>query len=337
MTLLKRVRRGEKLSQAHRSHYYQRLVQMGWGHRNTALAEYALMLLAGISALWGIGLAHAGTGLPVAGLGICLSCADGYGQTTLAGSIEPRRRRLPMLKFNIRTALAVLHDALAAALAWILAYLLRFNFELPAEFAAEMWQTLVWVVPLQVMIFWRFNLYRGIWRYASMTDLRRIFLAVMLSAAAIPLLFWMLRLGLVIPRSVLVIDPLLLMLMMGGSRFVYRLWKEQGLYGAIKLHGEPVLVLGAGDAAASLAKELAQEQRLAAGGLSRRRCREAWAHAEWHAGAGHAGQPAGMGRAAGCAAGDHCHAVQLRISSASARFDLCNAGGRQGAHGAFVR
>jgi UDP-GlcNAc:undecaprenyl-phosphate/decaprenyl-phosphate GlcNAc-1-phosphate transferase len=62
VTLLKRARRGERLSQAHRSHYYQRLVQMGLGHRNTALAEYALMLLAGMSALWGIGLAQAGQG-----------------------------------------------------------------------------------------------------------------------------------------------------------------------------------------------------------------------------------------------------------------------------------
>jgi UDP-GlcNAc:undecaprenyl-phosphate/decaprenyl-phosphate GlcNAc-1-phosphate transferase len=56
VTLLKRVRRGENLAQAHRSHYYQHLVQMGWGHRNTAIAEYALMFLTGASALWGIGL-----------------------------------------------------------------------------------------------------------------------------------------------------------------------------------------------------------------------------------------------------------------------------------------
>ena len=163
-----------------------------------------------------------------------------------------------MLKPNIRSALAVLHDAVAAAVAWSLAYLLRFNFELPADFAAELRQTLVWVVSLQMLVFWQFGLYRGIWRYASTADLRRIVLAVALSAAAIPLLFWMLRLGLVIPRSVLVINPLLLILLMGGSRFVYRLWKEQGLYGDIRLHGEPVLVLGAGDAAASLAKELSK-------------------------------------------------------------------------------
>jgi UDP-N-acetylmuramyl pentapeptide phosphotransferase/UDP-N-acetylglucosamine-1-phosphate transferase len=62
VTLLKRVRRKENLAQAHRSHYYQRLVQMGWGHRNTAIAEYALMLLAGASALWGIGLDAQGQG-----------------------------------------------------------------------------------------------------------------------------------------------------------------------------------------------------------------------------------------------------------------------------------
>ncbi len=61
-TLLKRVRNGENLAQAHRNHYYQRLVQMGWGHRNTALAEYALMLLAGTSALWGTGLDVQGQG-----------------------------------------------------------------------------------------------------------------------------------------------------------------------------------------------------------------------------------------------------------------------------------
>jgi FlaA1/EpsC-like NDP-sugar epimerase len=161
-----------------------------------------------------------------------------------------------MFNSNIRRALALLHDAVAAALAWSFAYLLRFNFELPPNFAAELHQTVYWVVALQMIIFWRFNLYRGIWRYASTIDLRRIFLTVMLSAAAIPLMFWMLRLELVIPRSVLIINPLLLILMMGGSRFVYRLWKEQGLFRNFKLRGEPVLVLGAGDAAASLAKDL---------------------------------------------------------------------------------
>jgi UDP-GlcNAc:undecaprenyl-phosphate GlcNAc-1-phosphate transferase len=61
-TLIKRIRRKEKISHAHRNHYYQRLVQMGWGHRNTAIVEYMLMLLAGCSALWGLGLDIRGQG-----------------------------------------------------------------------------------------------------------------------------------------------------------------------------------------------------------------------------------------------------------------------------------
>lgn len=50
VTLLRRALRGEAVWRAHRSHYYQRLVQLGWGHRRTVLVEYAIMLVcAGIA------------------------------------------------------------------------------------------------------------------------------------------------------------------------------------------------------------------------------------------------------------------------------------------------
>lgn len=157
-----------------------------------------------------------------------------------------------------RRLLATAHDFIACILAWSLAYLLRFNIELPPNYFLELLVTLPWVVPLQISIFWLSGLYRGIWRYASLNDLRRIALAVLLAATALPSVLWMLRSNLVIPRSVLVLDPLLLILMMGGSRLIYRMWKESGLYGSFKLTAEPVLVLGAGDVAVSLSKELAK-------------------------------------------------------------------------------
>ena len=56
VTLARRSLRRAKITEAHREHYYQRAIMAGWGHRNIALAEYALMSLAGISALWGLGL-----------------------------------------------------------------------------------------------------------------------------------------------------------------------------------------------------------------------------------------------------------------------------------------
>lgn len=51
VTLLRRALRGEKVWQAHRTHYYQRLVQMGLGHRGVAWSAYGLMAGVGISAL----------------------------------------------------------------------------------------------------------------------------------------------------------------------------------------------------------------------------------------------------------------------------------------------
>ncbi len=165
-----------------------------------------------------------------------------------------------MLKVSRYTVMAVLHDLVVAGLAWGGAYLLRFNFDLPHNFQNEMWRTLLWVAPLQSLIFWNMGLYRGIWRFASVADLRRILLAVLLAATLIPLVLWMFRVNAVLPRSVLIIDPILLLLVMGGNRLIYRLWKEQGLLGDIKLEGEPVLVLGAGEAGVGLSKDLARSR-----------------------------------------------------------------------------
>ncbi|MCB1792886.1 MAG: glycosyltransferase family 4 protein [Candidatus Competibacteraceae bacterium] len=60
VTLLLRLLRGEKVWEAHRSHYYQRLVLLGWGHRRTVLAEYALMLACAGSALLAVRLPPVG-------------------------------------------------------------------------------------------------------------------------------------------------------------------------------------------------------------------------------------------------------------------------------------
>jgi FlaA1/EpsC-like NDP-sugar epimerase len=161
-------------------------------------------------------------------------------------------------KSNSRTILAMLHDTVAASLAWVCAYLLRFNFELPAEYLVELRHTVLWVIVLQLAVFWKFGLYRGIWRYASLHDLRRIVLAILFAAITIPFVLWMLRTQLVVPRSVLILDPILLILFMGGSRLFYRFWKETRGKAGLKLASEPVLVLGAGDAAVSLSKDLAK-------------------------------------------------------------------------------
>jgi UDP-N-acetylmuramyl pentapeptide phosphotransferase/UDP-N-acetylglucosamine-1-phosphate transferase len=70
LTLLRRALRGERFWHAHRSHYYQRLVLMGWGHRRTALAEYALMMVTGAVALLALTLSPVGQVGALGALGI---------------------------------------------------------------------------------------------------------------------------------------------------------------------------------------------------------------------------------------------------------------------------
>ena len=154
-----------------------------------------------------------------------------------------------------RSLLALGHDATAVAIVWIAAYWLRFNLDIPEPYLHGALFALPWLLPLHVGVFWFAGLYRGIWRYASLDDLRRIVGAVSV-ASLLVVAFIFLSQANNVPRSVLILHPLLLAGTMGGSRLLYRAWKEHRLYGAMQLVGRPVLVLGAGDAASDLLREL---------------------------------------------------------------------------------
>src|SRR6266568_3921067 len=162
---------------------------------------------------------------------------------------------------NWRAWLAFFHDVCAAALAWVAIYWLRFNLDFRAPDFVDVAWTLAWIVPLQGAIFLAFGLYRGLWRFASLVDLQRIVLAAGLGAVAVPVVLVMLRLTSVVPRSVLILYPLALTFLMSGSRFTYRIWKEHRLYSPLAALGEPVLILGAGEAGARLTKELVQSRQ----------------------------------------------------------------------------
>ncbi|MGD9787025.1 MAG: polysaccharide biosynthesis protein [Sulfuricellaceae bacterium] len=167
--------------------------------------------------------------------------------------------------FKNRAALAFIHDLIAVVVAWCAAFWLRFNFDMPAPYETGMLRTLLWVAPLQLVLFGQFGLYRGMWRYVGVHDLKRIVFAVGLGAIVLGLI--LVDQANLVPRSVLVLDPILLVLLMGGGRFAYRAWKEHSLYSPFVGQGEPVLVLGAGDAAVGLVKDLERSKRWQVVGL----------------------------------------------------------------------
>ena len=146
-------------------------------------------------------------------------------------------------------------------------YWLRFNLDFRDPTTRTWSWMLAWIVPLQGALFLVFGLYRGLWRFASMPDLQRIVLAAGLGALLIPLVLVMLRLQAVVPRSVLVFYPIVLIFLMAGDRFAYRIWKEHRLYRPLLALGEPVLVVGAGEAGARLTYDLARSRQWRVVGL----------------------------------------------------------------------
>src|SRR3569623_534853 len=168
---------------------------------------------------------------------------------------------------NWRAWLAFALDVCAAALAWVGMYWLRINLDLREPFGFDLLLTLAWIVPVQAAIFLALGLYRGLWRFASILDLQRIVLAAGLGAVLIPVGLVMLQLQTIVPRSVRVLYPIVLIFLMAGSRFAYRVWKEHRLYSPLYALGEPVLVIGAGDAGASLARDLMRSRQRRVVGL----------------------------------------------------------------------
>lgn len=141
-------------------------------------------------------------------------------------------------------------------LAWWGAFLLRFNLSIPYEYVSGMLYATPFIVAMQVVVFRMFGLYQGIWRFASLPDLQRLVRAIIAVAVLGPVVVWLLQGKGVVPRSVYVLDPMLLLLLMGGGRFAYRAWREHREFGSLMAKGKPVLILGAGEAAASLLREL---------------------------------------------------------------------------------
>lgn len=148
-------------------------------------------------------------------------------------------------------------DLSALVFAWAGGFLLRFNFDIPANFFAVLGWGLLFLLPAHAVACRIAGLYRGIWMFASLPDLKRVLRAVGLSTAALLVFFALYRVeNQVVPRSLLMLYPMLMILYMGGGRAAYRMWKEHRLYGGLIAQGKPVVIVGAGRGGAMLVREL---------------------------------------------------------------------------------
>ena len=170
---------------------------------------------------------------------------------------------------NPNLYLMVLADAVLFAAAFVLAYLLRFDFALPEPFRTQCLGLLKYVLALKLALFFGFGLYRGMWRYTGLKDFWRI-AEVCLLQSAILVAFVAYRFGFVgFPRSVFAVDLLLAVSFVGGLRLLIRTFYAGGwlraFFGPLagRRGGRRVLIVGAGRAGERVLREFAEDPRLA--------------------------------------------------------------------------
>lgn len=163
-------------------------------------------------------------------------------------------------KDRIRVALpraaVVAHDLLMVWLTWYGLHQFRYAIQPNAIALPYLSTETLLVLVAQGLVFWQVGLYRGIWRFASVPDLVNILKASVMGLFAILLVLYLYQRRLdQVPRSVLVLYPVVLTALLGMPRLLYRSWKDHSLNRTDET-ALRVLILGAGRAGETLVRDL---------------------------------------------------------------------------------
>ncbi|MBA2313739.1 MAG: polysaccharide biosynthesis protein [Actinobacteria bacterium] len=155
-----------------------------------------------------------------------------------------------------RRPLIVLAHAVLIAASLALAFLIRFDFDVPATEWRRAGEALVLLLAIRMAFYWYFKLYEGLWRYVSMRDILAILRATTLSEVvfvAAVLAFS----GYGFPRSIFVIDWLLCIAFVAGTRLSIRAFRESSNRYRTGV-SRRALIVGAGDAGERLIRGIQQ-------------------------------------------------------------------------------
>jgi UDP-GlcNAc:undecaprenyl-phosphate GlcNAc-1-phosphate transferase len=266
VTVLRKLS-GRAASQGGRDHTSHRLVALGMSERRAVWMLYGFAALSGVLAILvqrarlDVSLAAvAGFTILLTLLGVYLGGVKVYDQSEAEMALKEK----PLYAFLVdvsykRRIFEVLLDVVLIILSYWAAYAINFPPTSPA------WDLFIRTLPVLVFIkmsvFLVIGVYRGLWRYTSMSDLIVFAKAVVLSSVAslIVLLFAFRFAG--FSRKVFVIDAVLMLLFLAGSRMAFRVFRQ--LLPAVGTrNGRRVLIYGAGDGGELLLRELRNNREL---------------------------------------------------------------------------
>lgn len=165
--------------------------------------------------------------------------------------------------------ITLLGDACLVLAAYYCAYLVRFDGIVPYGQQMNFFQTTWWVLPLKVSCFFKFDLYKGMWRYFSLHDLMNMVKACVLASAVTAIIILCFHRFEGFSRSVFLIDMLLCLLLIGGFRLSIRMvstnhpkgWKRL-VIGRHNPRLKNMVIVGAGSAGEKLLRELNENTSL---------------------------------------------------------------------------
>jgi UDP-GlcNAc:undecaprenyl-phosphate GlcNAc-1-phosphate transferase len=261
VTLMRKMA-GRAASQGGRDHTSHRLVALGLSEKHAVWMLYSLAVSGGVLALI---VRHATIDVSIVSiatftivltfLGIHLGRVRVYDETELAAA-----REKPLVSFLLdlsykRRIFEVILDVVLISLAYYLAYAVKFG---PVRDSGD-WQLFIKTLPVVVVVklamFLASGIYRGLWRYASLASVVDFARATIVSTIAVMLTIVIAFRFDGFSRTVFALDGVLLMMMLTGSRFAFRILRR--VFPAN--HSEScrrVLIYGAGDGGEMVFREI---------------------------------------------------------------------------------
>ena len=250
-------------------HVSHRLAILGLGTRQTVTVLYAISACLGALAILSVTLPLSWMlviGLSVTSglivLGLYLARVEVYRLPLPDTSPSQLTRPVTLIETMLlhkRRLVEILVDFSIVGIVYVTAHLLRFEGAMSGDVQQLVMQSLPVILVIKVSCFTGCGLYRGVWRYLSLSDLISVFKAVTLGSllSSLALLYLWRFSG--YSRAVLVIDWLLTFLAVGGTRVAERLFDEW--ITAVAHQGTPVVILGAGDTGELVLRHLKYEAK----------------------------------------------------------------------------
>lgn len=158
-----------------------------------------------------------------------------------------------------RIAAVVSHDLVMLVIAWVMAFVIRLDIESKPEF----WQSYIGFLPLAVLvqgtILWYNGVFRGVWRFSSISDLLKIVKSAFLGVLAIGLVIFLVNRLHGVPRTSLALFPFLVVFLLGMPRLVTRVWRDHRIGFLNPRAAAQVIILGGGRAGEMLVRDMLRD------------------------------------------------------------------------------